>query len=458
MHCLFCNETLDETHAPVFVVCSKCEEQGAACQDCLRGGREHTCKKRKVASTAARKTRSSAPPLSLSLSAGDSVGSVDYRLLHASVGFEWDCSDCLLNGGLVASKVVILEGEWGVKVESDDGHTEIITAPILCSATKRITLTGVVGDDWRVALTCQVQAFNDLRSKTHDLVRAASYGANLVTLPIQKPQFSEWSHERVALTGTGPNNGRMQATIGVPLARILELADQATTWQGLKSWIDNQSVRTALQEVRNLPDCTLSLRGFVLLVKLYIYWLSDNGGDDQGPKSALPLMCRTNFRDAYESLREDEKGKFADWVRESHALLNEKVLMPEGYLLGVNKKLGVKPCYCPTAYEWVYSIVDPGRAWDSYYERVQQVEDWGHLTADLTGALVRRTTHDLLSPPPFFYAHGTDGLPFTYAMGLYPMVDGLILLELRDFGGVEHHQVGDTMLKFCQFAFEAKTE
>ena len=379
-----------------------------------------------------------------------------------TIGFEFEMDECRVceykEGKSVDwkhelhSKVVILKKEW-VRAESDSGHVEIVTDKI-----SSIEQLEKMEKNFRAIVEEIKETKSDLKPNRYGRIsrnNSKSLDYNVFEIIEQENRnFADFSGDSVAIT-KGVTRGKLQGTLGLPLANLIDLFDREKTWPALIKYLLSDSEKEQVLSLPHLRNASNELKGFILLIEHYISWLSEAKPEEQGPKTALALMCRINFHAIYVVLARKDQELFNLYVAEKNK--TKVVLFKRGYYVG--KKEFVHQAWSLYINEWVLSIQDPEKGVNSYITRFKDKLEKEESITLKTG----HKNHDLLSPPPFFLPHNS-GEVFTYAMGLYPMQsDKHILLEFRDLAEqkqtlegtrISYENATKFMDEFASFAFQ----
>jgi hypothetical protein len=349
-------------------------------------------------------------------------------VVQRAVGFEWEVDAITLHEVTEArdaekpaelpSKAVAFR-RGGVRLEVDSGHGEFVTEPAetMNQVEAQLEVIGQVIDDLQAAeqrtlyMTApDVIVFTD--DSTGQLGQAWM-------------NKGDWIQVRL----TGPATGTFQATSGVKFSASALLTElRASVEHHEKSekqlWLkDFDTAEKAAGKAAGSGTRTL-----IVAVEYFI--AACRGGDpsaEDGPKTWMPLLLRTDFRSMYRALTLADKQEFRKWAV---GRADGSRLCPGGYKgADGNKHAG------PTLHEWLASIV------------ASAAQGSGNREAD----------KDLMSPPPGFKRHLTrqakqqdasEGKPVAdpipYAMGLYELDKGEIIAERRSMtrqGGLNSGRV-----------------
>ena len=316
------------------------------------------------------------------------------RLGYPSVGFEYELPYVQVETQVPAKTLIArwMDGQVeDVRLETDGGHVEFVTAPVatLADLNRQLGTIRTALNAMRATERISYRVPVDIRSaEDGTVIHAAGY-------------------EVTVRHGEGGSSGRVQGTAACALADIPEMITMHANGLGLDAFDDDPAHPGAVALAR--------------LVNYYIRSLQPTGSatDQQGPKVMLPVMCRTSLHTLYAALPAADKTQFQQLIGYQTANTNERGnrLVRNGYL-----GPGGARCQGPLVGEWVDSIVDGQPT----------AVDTEPFDRDNDGAGPRGPQHDLMSPPPGYPAH-RKGRHFTYAMGYFGTApDGSALLEVRE--------------------------
>lgn len=332
-----------------------------------------------------------------------------------AVGFEWEVEALKLKevtkkgdrgepASLPSKAVAYRRG--GVRLEVDSGHGEFVTEPAETMNQVEAQL-GVIG-----------QVVEDLRSHEGGLYMTAP-GQIVFTdnrtgkLGQVWMETGDWTHAQIlGKTVTGS----FQATAGVEFtarALLTELTASIVNYDRPEKtgWEKDLAgaAKTASESARSGK-----VQALILAVEYFI--AACKGGSptaEDGPKTWMPLLLRTDFRSMFHAIPDKEQPEFVTWAG-THPK-KDQPLCPQGYRIPGGTEKG------PSIGDWLISI-----------------------HAGRRRASEREADKDLMSPPPGFTPHLTSSAkaadaearrpvadPIPYAMGLYGLDGDRIIAEHR---------------------------
>lgn len=226
-----------------------------------------------------------------------SIPDLDHEIIDTRLntfGFEFEVNDSKIyikdkgklirkKKNLLPSKIVVKKSGSGlVRLESDCGHAEYITNPI--KAGEKEALENTIKEF--------EELLSDFKKDKKPVVYPDTFTSSKhykeVTTPIQEDKFSEFSQINVAVQESD-QKGRLQATLGIPLENLHELFERKKTWSSLvkNNWLLSQEKIDEILQGHYLNQASNELRGFILLIEHYVFWLKNTGQSkqhDQGPK------------------------------------------------------------------------------------------------------------------------------------------------------------------------------
>jgi len=332
--------------------------------------------------------------------------------VQRKVGFEWEVDsveitevtkkgDTSFPSKLPSKSVAFKQG--GVRLEVDSGHGEFITEPA----------------DTLEQLNAQLEIIHHMVAILQENQSKGIYlksPTNIISTDGEE-KGSTWMKKDswINVISRGRNmSGTMQATIGIPIERPGLIKTELNESMKHLGRQDSETYETMYANIKR--DTSSKSPKVASLISLVIYFVEScktgNPRTEDGPKTWMPLLIRTDFRSMFKILLIDEQEELMRWVREYGT---DKPLCPEGYKTPEGHKDG------PSINEWLYSI-----------------------TYGRTGLDVRHKDKDIMSPPDGFPQHLTEAAktsdelagrpvenPIPYAMGLLEMDDNLIVAEHR---------------------------
>jgi hypothetical protein len=354
-----------------------------------------------------------------------------------SVGFEWEVDQLHLTEVTKAddpkvpaqlpSKAVAFH-KGGVRLEVDSGHGEFVTEPAdtIAQLQAQLAVMSEIVAALRTGQPIFLSAPGDIVHTDHDK-------RGEVWMP-----KGEWIQAK--LNGK-TMSGLPQATSGIDndqeaLLEALFSSTELLPNRERKSW---ETDLTRASETANKAE-NPKVQTLVLAVEYLIAACRSGASDAQdGPKTWMPLMLRTDFRSMFLALEDHEQREFREWTNSPERPRNE-FLCPGGYRANSGHEKG------PTIGAWLDSICD-GRK-----DRNKE----------------RHADKDLMSPPPGFEQHLTDqakaadrdgnqpvAVPIPYAMGLMGLDGDLIVGERRQITSQAGFLSGKvTFEEFCERALD----
>lgn len=251
------------------------------------------------------------------------------RAGYPSVGFEYELPYVQVETQLPAKTLIArwMNGqEEDVRLETDGGHVEFVTAPVGTLAGLNRQLATI-----RTALNA-MSATERVRYRVPVPVLSAEDGRVL----------HDTGYEVIVRHGEGGSTGRVQGTAACWLADLPEMITIRANGVGLGAFDDQAH-----------PGSVALAR----LVNYYILSLRRSGAatDQQGPKVLLPVMCRTSLHVLYSALSATDKTEFQRLVGYQTANTGERGQRLVRY--GFRGPAGAD-CQGPQVGEWVDSVID----------------------------------------------------------------------------------------------------
>jgi hypothetical protein len=355
------------------------------------------------------------------LSGGDLLRVRPAAQERVSVGFEWECNALKVERhdidgvalhrpeGLPSKATVFRSHGMQLDTEvSQAGETygEFVCGPAYDHAELEQQLGQVL------------RAYDALRANPRVFVR--------VPADITSREFGHYAdvwmlaNHRVVLLRPLAWGGTAQSTFAVRMwllsTYLANLAGPPAI--GAKAAAETFAAQCA-NDLANHPDREVTdlVIGLITACEYYIRVFENAGAinDDDGPKTATPVMFRTDFHAMYGLLENiDQRNAFAEWCNTHPHGANR--LMPAGYSTGG----GNREAQGPTIAQWLASIINPPAD--------GQVQGYATPAVDLN--------KDLLSPPPGFGRHWGNH-PIKYGMGKLKTdpTTGAVIAECRTYMG-----------------------
>ncbi|MEA2413661.1 MAG: hypothetical protein QOI58_318 [Thermoanaerobaculia bacterium] len=339
---------------------------------------------------------------------GDLLKVIPVAQGQISVGFEWETTPLLVERhhdtnvkrqaaqfeGLPSKAIVFRAAAAAMQIDtevSSGAEAETYAEMVIGPAYDYGELEAQLLEIYRVERA--VRTYNPLYVRTPaDIASREAGHFHEIWMP---------ANHRVALVKKEGNlRGTAQSTFAVPLWMLSTFLYNLAGAEGqrAKEVADAFASATADDLVNHANrDADDLVTGLIAACQYYIevFRIRAHIADDDGPKTALPVMFRTDFHAMYSLLQTaGQQNAFAAWAAaHPHA---GSALIPNGHKYG---QAG------PTIANWLASVIQPP-------VDPQLVLPDGSVYAPHVSA----TQKDLLSPPPGMPRHATNG-PIQYGMG-----------------------------------------